>query len=420
MIIGEIMSDQQELIDALTEENENLRVEIENLRQEVLINKRARDEIGKVKTSLSEAQRIAKLGNWDWDIQLNTLFWSDEIYRIFGLKPREFGATYEAFLETLHPDDKEYVINMVNEALYGDSSYNIDHRIILPNGEVRIVHEKGEVTHESNKPIRMIGTVQDVTEIRKKEKELKTAYEAVLRSNEELEQFAYVASHDLQEPLRMVASYLQLLESRYGDKLNEDGKEFIYYAVDGAQRMKKLIQDLLSYSRIQSRGKPFEMIDLNNVLTDTLVVFKADIDDKILTIDSSDLPTVCADHSQMKLVFQNLISNGIKFRRSEVSNIHIDSKKDGEQWIISVHDDGIGIEPQYHERIFTMFEKLHSISEYEGTGIGLAITKRVIHRHNGKIWVESELEKGSTFHISIPIIECPEEKSGGCNERCIQ
>jgi signal transduction histidine kinase len=222
------------------------------------------------------------------------------------------------------------------------------------------------------------------------------------RSNADLAQFAYVASHDLQEPLRMVSSFVQLIEHRYKDKLDAAGTEFISYAVDGANRMQTMINDLLTFSRVGTRGKPFEPIDCEVILDQTLTNLQMAVEDSQAIITHDPLPTVMGDDTQMVQLFQNLIGNAIKFRRQEQLRVHISAQAKEKEWVFSVRDNGTGIDPQYAERIFVIFQRLHSKEEYPGTGIGLAVCKRVVERHGGKIWVESQPGQGSTFYFTIP------------------
>jgi signal transduction histidine kinase len=222
------------------------------------------------------------------------------------------------------------------------------------------------------------------------------------RSNRELEQFAYVASHDLQEPLRMVAGYTQLLAKRYGDKLEGDGVEFIAYAVDGVKRMQTLIQDLLQFSRLGTRGKPLAQVDCEEVLSETLRILELSIRERHALVTHDPLPQVSADRAQLVQLFQNLIGNAIKYSADRQPIIHIGASQTGRSWRFSVKDNGIGIDPQYHERIFLIFQRLHGKAEYPGTGIGLAVCKKIVERHGGRIWVESELGKGATFLFTLP------------------
>ncbi len=223
------------------------------------------------------------------------------------------------------------------------------------------------------------------------------------RSNQELEQFAYVVSHDLQEPLRMISSFTQLLERRYKDKLDKDAIDFIDFAVDGSNRMQKLINDLLQYSRVTMRGKEFKEVDAHSVLGQAINNLQQSIVEAGAIVTNDDLPVIKVDESQFERVFQNLIDNAIKFRREEAHpNIHISVQEKGPEWLFSLHDNGIGIDMQYKERIFTIFQRLHSKKDYPGTGIGLSICKRIIQRHDGSIWFESEQGKGTTFYFTIP------------------
>jgi signal transduction histidine kinase len=229
------------------------------------------------------------------------------------------------------------------------------------------------------------------------------------RSNQELQQFAYVASHDLQEPLRMVTSYLQLLNRRYENQLDSDAREFIAFAVDGASRMHRLINDLLAYSRVGTRSRPLEPTDSQAILDQVLMNLRVAIDETGAVVTHDPLPSVMADATQLAQLFQNLIGNAIKFRNERSPEIHIavaqhttESPAVAGRWLFSVRDNGIGIDPQYGERIFQIFQRLHGREEYDGTGIGLAICKRIVELHGGSIWVDSQPGEGATFHFSLP------------------
>ena len=243
----------------------------------------------------------------------------------------------------------------------------------------------------------------ETTEHKRTEEELMNAMEKIQKSNHDLEQFAYVASHDLQEPLRMISSFLQLLQRRYEGQLDSNADEFIGYAVDGAQRMQNLINDLLEFSRVTTKGKKFEIVNMEEPLENALTNLKIAIEENnAVIIPNNSLPAISGDYSQMTQLFQNLIGNAIKYRSSETPQIHISATKEVDNWLFSIKDNGLGIDPKYADNVFKIFRRLHSNSEYEGTGVGLAITKRIIERHNGQIWVESEPGNGSTFYFTLP------------------
>jgi PAS domain S-box-containing protein len=606
------------------------------------------------------AQRAADIGSWDWDITTGGLVWSDAIEPMFGFGPGEFPGTYEAFLASVHPDDRDLVVAAVDAAVKEKQDYDIEHRVVRPDGRVRWVSEKGEVFYDAgDKPVRMLGVVRDVTARKEVQENLKRAlaelaageeryrrivetaeegiwmvdennatvfvnrkmaamlgytegellgepflkyvdagpppdrgeesrrrgvveqrdlklrrrdgdtlwgfavmspifdeggrydgalmmvtditerknaedalreaelryrslfeqspdgilvldpatlkpqefnetaarqlgytleefaalpvyeYEALetaeetqahlqkllrsgrddfetqhrtksgevlsvfvttkvatidgrqvlyttyrdltplkraeeqlvataaelARSNRDLEQFAYAASHDLREPLRMVSSYLQLLEKRYGDRLDGDAKEFLNYAADGARRMAEMVQDLLDYARVGSRGKPFEPTDLNAVLDQALADVKVAVEETGARVTRDELPTVSADAAQMRQLFENLLSNAVKFRGAEPPAIRVGAERRDGEWRLFVRDNGIGLPPEFRERIFGVFQRLHGPGQYPGTGIGLAVCKKILSRHGGRIWAESEPGRGATFYFTLPARE---------------
>jgi PAS domain S-box-containing protein len=248
--------------------------------------------------------------------------------------------------------------------------------------------------------------VRDVSERRRADQERRRFTEELERSNRELQQFAYVASHDLQEPLRMISSYLQLIERRYRDRLDQDANDFIDFAVDGANRLQALIIGLLEYSRVRTHGRPFQAVDLGKVVDMVLRDLTLQLVESGAGVEYDGLPVIMADESQMARLFQNLIANAIKFRspgRKPLIRISFE-KREGE-FVFCVNDNGIGIEPQYYERIFVIFQRLHSREEYPGTGMGLSICKRIVERHGGRIWVDSQPGEGSSFCFTIPVNE---------------
>lgn len=245
-------------------------------------------------------------------------------------------------------------------------------------------------------------SLYDVTVRKNAEETLRDYAENLAQSNSELEQFAYIASHDLQEPLRMISSYVQLLEQRYKGKLDKDADDFIHYAVDGANRLQRMINDLLVFSRVHTRGKSLAECAPESALENALENLKLAIEENGAQVTRSALPLIRADATQVTMLFQNLIANAIKFRSKAQPLIHISAKTDGDFHLFCVEDNGIGIEPGQSERVFEIFQKLHSREKYPGTGIGLAICRRIVARHGGRIWVESEPGKGSRFFFTFP------------------
>ncbi|RZH66501.1 PAS domain-containing sensor histidine kinase [Natrinema altunense] len=244
----------------------------------------------------------------------------------------------------------------------------------------------------------------DITERKQYQRQLEETIERLEESNKRLEQFAYAASHDLQEPLRMISSYLQLIESRYAEDLDADGEEFIDYAVDGAERMRDMIEGLLAYSRVETQGNPLEPVALESVLESVVADLHLRIEETDADVEIADLPRVEGDASQLRQVFQNLLSNAIEYTDGEPPRISVDAERRGSEWTISVHDEGIGIEPDDQDRVFEVFQRLHSRENYSGTGIGLALCQRIIERHGGEIWVDSEPGVGSTFSLTLPAV----------------
>lgn len=472
---------------------------------------------------LKEAQSLSHIGHWEWDIKTGGLDWSDEIYRIFGHKPGEFEATYENFLSSIHPDDLEKVESAIAKALDKGGKYIVDHRVVLKGNEERFVREQGFVTMSaSGVPERMIGTTQDVTDLRFAEREASKLFQAVEgssvlvlmadtkgiieyinpafsrisgyskeeaigqrtnllksgftspetykdlwrtiqsgkvwkgifknkrkdgsffwssstispvlidgkvayyssiqedysdrkeaeeklvartielnRTNKALEQFAYVASHDLQEPLRAVASYTQLLAKRYEGKLDEKADKYIRNAHEGALRMQRLIEGLLVFSRIHSKEQACSPVDCNEILGEVVKNLELAIAREQATIVSGPLPTLMADGNQLMTVFQNLIANALKFRSDAAPRVEIKSELLDDEWHITVSDNGIGLEQEFAESIFGIFQRLHVRSVYPGEGLGLAICKQIIEHHGGKIWVESSTGNGATFHFTL-------------------
>ena len=255
---------------------------------------------------------------------------------------------------------------------------------------------------ENRNPKGSVSVFIDITHHKIAEMKMEALVKDLERSNRELEQFAYITSHDLKEPLRMVSSFTQLLEKRYKGKIDQDADEFIGFIVDGAQRMQRLLDDLLEYALLTTADKKYDKIQMGDVVEDSINNLKIAIDESNADIKYDQLPTLFINRTEMVQLFQNLIGNSIKFQSKKSPKIHISVEDKGNKYVFSVKDNGIGIDPEYQKKIFKMFQRLHTIDEYDGTGIGLSITKKIVENHNGSIWVKSELGKGSIFFFSIP------------------
>jgi len=365
--------------------------------------KRAEEALRRSEADLREAQRIAHLGSWRWEVASDTVTWSEETYRIFGLDPkgrapavaqssRLFGAESWARLEAA-----------LRAAAENATPYELDLELFRADGTRGWMVARGEPQRDSSGKVAALrGTVLDITDRKQTELELSRRTEELQRSNAELEQFAYVASHDLKEPLRAVAGCVQLLQRRYQGKLDARGDEFIVQAIDGASRMQTLIDDLLTFSRVGTRGREFKPVESQEALQTALQDLAIAIRENGAVVTADPLPPVHADATQLVSLFQNLIGNAIKFHGPSPPRVHVGAQqRDGTHWQFSVRDNGIGIDPQYFDRIFGIFQRLHTRREYPGTGIGLAVCKKIVERHGGRIWVESAPGEGTTFYFTL-------------------
>lgn len=367
------------------------------------------------------------------DIKGSIIEWNNAMEKITGLK-RDYVlgkylwdvqyelTTEEGKASVSYEQLKKAIKEIISNKEILKSMQSMEREIITPKGEIKAVQTIAfPIT--TAKGMNIMGTIfQDITLRKKMEEKLKKAYSnmelrvkestaelnmlihELKRSNDELQQFANVASHDLQEPLRTIASFTQLLERRYKGHFDSDADEFMNYIVDATKRMQQLIDDLLKYSRVTTKGKEFKPVNVNEVLDTVLSNLKMSIDEHDAEIIYDKLPAVNADELQLVQLFQNLIGNAIKFRKIEESpKIQVSANKSENEYVFSVADNGIGIESQYLDRIFVIFQRLHTIDKYKGTGIGLSVAKKIVERHGGKIWAESESGEGSTFYFTIPV-----------------
>ena len=294
----------------------------------------------------------------------------------------------------------EEMSGVMNDIMIG----NVEKTLLAKDGRKIPVSFSGSVVRAKDNSIRGIVCVaQDITERKRMEATLARRAEELVQSNVELEQFAYVASHDLQEPLRMITSFLQLLSRRYAEKLDETADEYISFAVDGASRMQGLIHALLEYSRVGTQGNAYESASLEDVLEQALGNLGVALQERGAKVTHDPLPTMIIDEVLVRQLFQNLIGNAIKFCGDKIPEVHVGAELREEDWLITIRDNGIGMDPESKERIFEIFQRLVPREEYEGTGIGLSVCKKIVERRGGQIWVDSELGVGSTFSFTIPV-----------------
>lgn len=331
-----------------------------------------------------------------------TTLMTGQVEQLTGFAPERFMGESTLWEDRLHPEDRERMLEARRSAQDAGASAQ-EYRWRHADGSWRWLF--GFVRFlpaGAGRRPGLVGAIIDVTDRKRREEELGDLAERLARSNQDLQQFAYVASHDLQEPLRMVSNFTQLLSQRYRGRLDREADEFIDFAVDGATRMRALIDDLLSYSKVQSGSEPFRPADSDQALDRARQALAQSIGEAGATVTHDPLPAVLADPVQLSQLFQNLLGNAVKYRGAEPPRIHVSAQDEGEFVRFSVRDNGIGIDPNHHERIFQVFQRLHGRGEYPGTGIGLAICKRIVERQpGGRIWVESAPGAGATFHFTM-------------------
>lgn len=365
--------------------------------EDITERKKAEEQLLNLSNRLQLANRAASIGIWDWDIINDHTVWDVEMYRIYNADMNDHKPISEVWSATVHPDDLARVNEELQMAIKGEKDYDTEFRVIWRDKTVHYVNGHALVLYDKNgKAIRMIGTNMDITE-------RKEAEEEILQLNRNLDQFANITAHDLQEPIRMVSGFLGLLHKKYDDLLDEQGKSYIHRAKDGADRMSILIRDLLEFSRSGNKAAKKELVDLAYVmdLVDRdLSIVMADTSTK-LRIPSS-LPVVTGTQSALYRLFLNLISNGIKFRKKDIApEINLTVKELPDFWEFKLEDNGIGVAEKDQPKLFQAFQRLHRRDEYPGTGLGLVTCKKIVETHGGKIWMTSEVGKGTAFHFTI-------------------
>jgi len=402
------------------------------MEKEISERRRVEEELKTANTQLNIAQEIARIGHWEWDVAKNKISWSHELYKIFGLEPGT-ALDYDAYLQYLHEDDKGFVNEAIQQAFTTRHFPNFTHRINTPAGVEKILQARGEVvTDPDGEVIKMIGTAQDVTEQQKGEQQLIERTNELENMNAELQKFAYVASHDLQEPLRKIMTFASLLEKETANQLSNDGKMYMEKIVQSSGRMQRLIDDILQFSSLTASKSDYQKIDLNMIVGQVLSDMEVIISQTSAVIVTDDLPTIEAIPFQMGQLFQNILSNALKFKRpGEVPQINISARLlSSEQltekyaWIdekyrtagglsynwsreqfvrIVVADNGIGFNEAYADKIFEIFQRLHPAKTYDGTGIGLAICKKIVDNHHGTITAQSKPGEGASFEVILPL-----------------
>ncbi|OIB56341.1 ATP-binding protein [Natrialba sp. SSL1] len=405
-------------------------------------------ELERARDMLAETERIANVGGWEINVATREVFWTDHIFELLEVDADE-EPSLEEILTMFHEADQQRIRNAVEGLLDSGDPFDIEARVRTDSGETRWLRLRSasEIGDDTATSIR--GAAQDITDRKQREQRLEELIDDLEESNSRLEQFAYAASHDLQEPLRMISSYLQLIEQRYAADLDGDGEEFLEFAIDGSERMRNMIQGLLKYSRVETRGEPLEPVDLDAVFADVCEDLQLRITESNARVSADSLPRINGDEEQLRQVFQNLLDNAIEYSGDEPPQIHISAEQEESQsrpdsrsqshnppergehhtsaddperhradqnrtrncdtaasdeakWTVSVSDNGVGIDSDDTDRVFEVFQSLHPPDEHAGTGIGLALCERIVERHGGEIWVDSEPNEGTTFSFTLP------------------
>jgi PAS domain S-box-containing protein len=355
-------------------------------------------------------REAANEGIYDWDMRRDEYDWGDSFTKLTSHNTEGLVLNHEHWKSFIFAGDKERILNNQNAATLNRSKYwSEEYQYRCADGSYKHILDRGIFIYdEFGKAIRLIGTMQDITALKQSEESLIQLNEALqhrakqlLGFNKELEQFAYIVSHDLQEPLRMISSFMQLLLNSKEISLSERSEQYIGFALDGANRMKRLIQDLLTYSRVGTTEEDFNELSLREMLRDTLVVYQQLIREKNAQVSVGNLPNVRGIRSLIQQILDNLLSNALKYNDKPQPTIHFDCIDEPDQFVLKVSDNGIGIDPKSFDLIYLPFKRLHNKAEYSGTGIGLAVCKKIADKHRGQIWVESTLGIGSTFYFSM-------------------
>ena len=377
--------------------------------------KRAEDALRLSSERLQLATRVARVGIWDWDVVKNELVWDESMYQLYGIQSGDFGGAYDAWIRTLHPEDKEYTDGEIQAALRGEREYAPEFRIIRPDGSIRhIKADSRTIRDDEGRPLRMIGTNIDITEHKQVEERIRVLNQELEQRVAErtaqletaiydLENFNYSASHDLRIPLRAVDGFSRILLDEYSDVLDAEGMRLLQVVRDNTKRMAQYIDDMLSFSNVGRMVASPTLVDMDALVHQMVDELCASTAGRELAFKIDKLPSVVADKAMMRRVMLNLFANAIKFTRLKSSAlIEVGAKSDRGETVYYVKDNGAGFDMQYADKLFGVFQRLHTVGEFEGTGIGLAIVKRIITRHGGRVWAEGKVNEGATVYFSLP------------------
>jgi PAS domain S-box-containing protein len=400
----------------------------EKLRRTILEHRHVVEELRNERRRLELAIRGSTDGLWDWDLQTNEVWYSNRFKEMLGYAHDEFAHEFESWESQVHPDDHDALLTKLLRHLEAGRPFDVEHRLRTKNLDYRWFHARGVMERNADgEPSRMAGSIQDVTDRKLDERKLKVLNEALeqrladstrelqdrttelekLRS--EMEEFTFATSHDLQEPLRKLMTFSELLEQDIEVPLNAEGKKDLHYIIDASRRMQRLVQDMVALSRVGQSMVGQEVVRLDNCVDQALDALETQIQESGALITRDRLPIILGRESTLAQVYQHLISNALKFVKGRIPVIHLTVEDGGQDWILGVLDNGVGIEEKYVEQVFAPFQRLHSRAEFDGTGIGLTICRKAVERHGGRIWVESTPEEGSHFRFTLRKVEmaCP-------------
>lgn len=379
---------------------------VKGISQDITERKNAEQQLRTREAQLIEAQALAQLGSWEWDVPTGKVSWSDEMYRLFGYQPNEIDMTYEIYISHIFEADKEVVQTHIQNCFHQLTPYNFEHRIIRKDGRMVWILGKGRVTQlQDDMPFKLSGTAMDITERKNADVALEERQQALELSNKELEAFCYTISHDLRSPLRAIDGFSGMLTSQYSDKLEEEGNRLLSIVRTNAQQMSTLIECLLNFSRLNKSSISTADLIMEDMIQKILVEYRQQFPEHNAEVTINEtLHAAHGDWNLLQIVWNNLISNAIKFSSySKNPTVEIGSKEAGEFIEYYIKDNGAGFDMAYQDKLFGVFQRLHSQSEFSGTGIGLATVYRIIQKHGGNVWAEGEVGKGATFYFTLPI-----------------